>query len=148
MHALLTNQLTHQTKQVKVGFSWTEFFFGSLSPLFRGDFKWFAILFIVNILLTSFTLGFGTLIAHIAIAFFYNQWYTKDLIEKGFRPQSESDKNILLSKQYVNNNIKPFQNSSMNNNDINSIDKLKKLLDDGAITQEEFDDKKKEILNL
>ncbi|MEH7085169.1 hypothetical protein V7139_20845 [Neobacillus drentensis] len=28
------------TKQVKVGLSWTTFFFGFLTALFRGDLKW------------------------------------------------------------------------------------------------------------
>ena len=38
-------------KEVKVGFSWTVFFFGLFVPLFRGDLKWAAIMFFGTILL-------------------------------------------------------------------------------------------------
>ncbi len=39
MFVTLFNPTTRQSKQVKVGFSWTVFFFGSFPALFRGDFK-------------------------------------------------------------------------------------------------------------
>lgn len=35
-------------KQVKVGFSWTTFFFGFFVPLFRGDIKWFLIMLLTQ----------------------------------------------------------------------------------------------------
>lgn len=52
------------TKDVKVGFSWTMFFFGPLVPLFRGDLKWF----LFSILISFFTVGIGWLI----LPFVYN----------------------------------------------------------------------------
>lgn len=49
-----------------------------------------------------------------------------------------------------NNNNKPQMPNinSSNNDSTDEILKFKKLLDEGAITQEEFDAKKKELLNL
>lgn len=59
MRVNLENPNTHQLKQVKVGFSWTTFFFGFWPALFRGDWKWFAIQLAIEIVLGCFTLGIG-----------------------------------------------------------------------------------------
>ncbi|GAB5056825.1 hypothetical protein COSHB9_12130 [Companilactobacillus alimentarius] len=40
MFANLINEKNQTYKNVKVGFSWTEMFFGFWTPVFRGDFKW------------------------------------------------------------------------------------------------------------
>lgn len=64
-------------KRAPVGFSWTMLFFGILAPLFRGDFKWFFIMILLDIL----TAG----LAWFVFPFFYNEWYYKDLINKGYK---------------------------------------------------------------
>ncbi len=68
MHINLSNAATQQVKPAKIGFSWTVFFFGCLPPLFRGDWKWFFILLIVEAVFGLPTFGFGAGI--IGIIFF------------------------------------------------------------------------------
>jgi len=79
-------------KQVKLGFSWTTFFFGIFVPLFRGDLKW-TILFLILLILTS---GF----AWIILPFFYNRMYIKSLLEKGWYPADSMSRNALISKGF------------------------------------------------
>ena len=77
MTLVLQHPNTGIIKRVKVGFSWTYFFFSILVPLFRGDFKWFILGAIIGIC----TLGVGDIV----LCFIYNRIYTVGLIEKGFR---------------------------------------------------------------
>lgn len=73
------------TKTVKVGISWTVFFWGFFVPITRGDWKWAGIMVISEILLAMLTMGFGTLILHLVFVFKYNDFYINDLKEKGYR---------------------------------------------------------------
>ena len=98
MHVNLENPNTHQLKQVKVGFSWTTFFFGFWPALFRGDWKWFVIQLAIEIVLGCFTFGIGACIVGIIFSFFYNKLYINDLLEAGYVPNDKSSKDILLSK--------------------------------------------------
>ncbi len=88
-------------KQVKVGFSWTTFFFGFFVPLFRGDLKWAAIMFVTTALIGVFTMGFGSLIIGIVFSFIYNKLYIKDLIEKGWTPANEDSSNTLKANNIL-----------------------------------------------
>lgn len=65
------------TKEVKKGISWTYLFFGSLVPLFRGDFKWF----LITLIAAPVTFG----ISHFLFFFKYNDWYLNDLQDKGYK---------------------------------------------------------------
>lgn len=78
-----------KTKQVKLGYSWTFFFWGWFTPLLRGDWHWFWVTFIVASILAYTTMGFGSLIAQIVFAYFYNKLYIKDLLESGYTPADE-----------------------------------------------------------
>lgn len=80
-------------KDCKVGFSWTTFFFGAFVPLFRGDWKWFLIILV----LCSITFS----LAIIPFWFIYNKLYIKDLLEKGYLPDSDTDRDILISAGYM-----------------------------------------------
>jgi hypothetical protein len=100
MKARLQNQ-AGVTKEVKVGFSWTTFFFGFFPALFRGDLKWAAIMFIMAAVVGTFTLGFGAWIPGIIFSFVYNKIYIKDLLEKGYRPADEATQNELQSRGIV-----------------------------------------------
>ncbi len=80
----LENPITGAVKEVPVGFSWTVFFFSFFPPLFRGDYKWAIIIF----LLALITFGASTLV----FMFIYNKTYIKDLISAGYKVKSfESD---------------------------------------------------------
>lgn len=82
-------------KNVKVGFSWTTFFFGFFPALFRGDLKWAIIMFIVAAAIGSFTFGLGGLVADIVFAFIYNKLYIKELLEKQYFPADEQSEQLL-----------------------------------------------------
>ena len=90
MHAILTNEQTGQLKDVKVGFSWTMFFWGFWPCLFRGDWKWCAI--------TLLAQGFSFGAFPIVFAFLYNKLYINDMIANGWVPNSDADYAILQAK--------------------------------------------------
>jgi hypothetical protein len=88
-------------KEVKLGFSWTTFFFGFFPALFRGDLKWATIMFVTAALVGVFTLGFGAWVPGIIFSFIYNKIYIKDLLEKGYRPADEHTQSELGSKGII-----------------------------------------------
>ena len=63
-------------KAAPVGFSWTVFFFGFFPPIFRGDFKWGLIIFVLAIC------TFG--IANLIFMFIYNKLYIQSLLDQGY----------------------------------------------------------------
>lgn len=61
----------------------------------------------------------------------------------------KANKDIEAIKERVEDFInKPKENDSSSTDSIDELPKLKKMLDDGILTQEEFDAKKKQILGL
>ena len=82
----MTNPVSGETRTAPVGFSWTVFFFGFFPPLFRSDWKWAVILFLIGWL----TVGFSNLV----FSFLYNKLYLKDLIAAGFKAQSTTAPSI------------------------------------------------------
>lgn len=89
------------TKNVKVGFSWTTFFFGFIPALFRGDLKWAIIMLILEGVFGAFTFGFGAWVVGVVFSFVYNKIYIKELIEKGYKPADESAKEVLQQQQIL-----------------------------------------------
>jgi hypothetical protein len=89
------------SKEVKVGFSWTTFFFGFFPALIRGDLKWAAIMFITALAVGAFTLGFGAWIPGIIFSFVYNKIFIKDLLEKGYRPADEQSQSELEARGII-----------------------------------------------
>lgn len=82
-----------QLRTAKVGFSWTTFFFGFLVPIFRGDAKWAVIMFIASI--------FTLFLAQIVLSFTYNGTYVRELLSKGYRPEDEYSRAVLVAKGYI-----------------------------------------------
>lgn len=93
MFVNLRHSTTNQVKTAKLGFSWTFFFFGIFVPLFRSDWKWFVLGFILG----SITLG----LSHFVLWFMYNQLYVKDLLNSGWVPAGETDYQILKQKGII-----------------------------------------------
>ena len=77
MSAILTHQITGETRIVPTGFSWTTLFFSFFPALFRGDVLWAIVIFFSALL----TWGFSSLLW----PFFYNGLHIKHLLGKGFR---------------------------------------------------------------
>lgn len=84
-------------REVKLGFSWTFFFFGWFVPLFRGDWKWFLILIGTSVALGIVGLPFLVPFVFLAFSFFYNKLYAKDLYEKGYRGMTAEENDLFLS---------------------------------------------------
>jgi hypothetical protein len=102
MYANLVDERRHTYKRVKIGYSWTEMFFGFWTAAFRGDFKWCLILVLMEVLLGAFTWGGGAFLVTFIFAFFYNEIYIKNLLFKGYKPADENSYNILRSYGYLN----------------------------------------------
>jgi hypothetical protein len=84
---------TGAMRQAPVGFSWTVFFFGFFPPLFRGDWKWAAIIFLLSLL----TMGLSNLV----FIFLYNKFYIKDLIGAGFKAESIASGNMAEANEKI-----------------------------------------------
>ncbi|CAH1851842.1 DUF2628 domain-containing protein [Convivina praedatoris] len=100
MYVNLINPVNRHTKRVKIGFSWTTLFFNAFPTLFRGDWKWFFIALVIQIILGVPSFGIGVGIFSIVFAFIYNGLYLRDLLAKGYRPMDDMSKNIINSQGY------------------------------------------------
>lgn len=100
MHVALVNQ-AGVAKHVKVGFSWTTFFFGFIPALIRGDLKWAIIMLLLQIVAGSLTFGAGAIVVGIIFAFVYNNIYIKEMLEKGYMAASPQDRMTLELRHIV-----------------------------------------------
>ena len=85
-------------KECKIGFSWTNFFFGFFVPIFREDWK-FALIQLASAFIT-----YG--ISNFVFPFFYNKAYINGLLEKGYTPATEVDRDILVSNGVIVDNAR------------------------------------------
>jgi hypothetical protein len=95
------NMLNPDTGLIKTGFygfSWTTFFFGAFPALFRSDFITFVGVFVVLTIIAIATEGFGIFLAMIVWAFMYNKYYTRRLIERGFKFNGSPEENNRAAK--------------------------------------------------
>ena len=101
MKVTLINNNNGDIKEVKLGFSWTTFFWGGLVPLIRKDWIAAIILIAVNIVISACTYGFGTIFFDIAVAAFYNKNYIQRLIKDNYHPNGETEE-MKLRKYNIN----------------------------------------------
>lgn len=126
MYVNLKNKKTGEVKQVKVGFSWTEFFFGWWVPLFRGDWFWFLIQLAATVVATlpmifMFPLSFGGVVS-LVFSFIYNKLYAQRLIEHyHYTPVSDTDYQILLQHGIVTRQFHCSDFNSVRNSSTNKI---------------------------
>ncbi|GGD10370.1 DUF2628 domain-containing protein [Pontibacillus salipaludis] len=88
-------------KEVKLGFSWTTFFFGFIPALIRGDLKWAVIMFALAAVAGVFTFGLGAWVPGIIFSFVYNKIFIKELLEKGYRPATVEEEAKLQAEGIV-----------------------------------------------
>jgi len=81
------------TKRIKLGFSWTLFFFGLWVPIFRGDFRNLFRIWLLSIVTLS--------IYYWVSCWTYNTRYTKQLLEKGYLPADDTAKNELIRRSII-----------------------------------------------
>ena len=98
---VMENPNTGHIKEAPVGFSWTVLFFGFFPPLFRGDWKWAIIMF----LLSMITMGLSGLV----FMFIYNKLYIKDLGGSGFKVKSVGMGTIDQVSQKIGLNLPALQ---------------------------------------
>lgn len=77
-----------------VGFSWTFLFFGFFVLLLRGNYAMAGIHFLIFILSGPFCW-----LVQIILAFYVNQWYTLNLIERGYYFDCDHDSKVWACEQ-------------------------------------------------
>ena len=92
--AFLENPRTGQIRSAPIGFSWTMFFFGPFPPLFRGDWKWFAIIFFAGICCALISFGLLGWVPGIIGSFIWNKSYLEGLVRDGFQLKSTLSGNL------------------------------------------------------
>lgn len=80
------NPQTNHHREAPVGFAWTVLFFGFFPALFRKDWKWALIIFLLA--------GMTCYLSTIVFAFLYNRLYIRDLIADGYFARSITDGTI------------------------------------------------------
>ena len=87
-------------KEIKLGYSWTMLFWGFMVPVFRGDWKWFLILFFGPSVLAAVSAGILIItfpVLYLVFGFFYNKIYAQELNEKGIRGMTKEENDLLVS---------------------------------------------------
>ena len=81
---ILENPRTGQIRLAPVGFSWTMFFWGPFAPMFRGDWKWAIIVFVLALIFAGISFGFLGWVPGVIGAFLWNKSYITRLVSDGF----------------------------------------------------------------
>lgn len=90
----LKNPTTGEIKMAPVGFSWTTFFFGFWVSIFRADWKYAIIQFV----LACFTWNLSSIV----FGFIYNKLYVKDLLYKqGFKVTGSRSGNLQFASNHL-----------------------------------------------
>ncbi len=102
----LANPQTGETRIAPIGFSWTTSFFGYLPAIFRTDWKWTIIMFVLSFV------TFG--LSYFVFPFIYNKLYINDLLDKGFRIKSIEGADIRTIEMKINRDLRMFKYESYN----------------------------------
>lgn len=97
MKIQLLNETTGERKDLKVGFSWTYFFFTLFVSLFRKDWKWLGIGLLVAVIASAVDMILLNSVYGLVMAFFYNKIYAKELVGKGFKGATEQEDKTLMN---------------------------------------------------
>ena len=135
-------------KEAPVGFSWTTLFLGSFVALFRGDWMWALIMFIVQFI----TFGLGAIL----FAFIYNRFYVEGLLKQGYTVISYwGDKKEIeraaqikltgLQSKNLSNNRDSSKSSKNYKNKSDDLKDLEELYNDGTLTKDQFQKAKKKL---
>ncbi len=129
--------------KVPTGFSWTTLFFGPIPALLRGDILWGIGMILVSIITGGLSL--------VVFPFIYNKIYIKALIEKGYEPFDRCDKEYLIRKNIYNKKAFTMKDGmyfykNINESNVDELIKWRDLYERGAITKDEYEKKKKELL--
>jgi hypothetical protein len=89
----MSNPATGLMKDGFYGFSWTTLLFGGFPALFRADFLTFLGYFAIAFILVVVTGGIGSFLLWIIWPFMYNKYYTRRLVERGFRFAGSPEQN-------------------------------------------------------
>lgn len=104
MNVNLKNDLG-QVKQVKLGFSWTAFFFGFFVPVFRQDWKWAGIMFgaglVAGVIANQLNVPYIGLGLNIVWGLLYNKLHVKELLAKGWQPATDFDAEAIRTKGQI-----------------------------------------------
>ena len=102
MKIVFEHPSTGEIKVAPVGFSWSTLLFGALIPLYRGDYKWAILMFIIDCL-TLIVIG------HFIFAVIYNEIFIKDLVRKGFRVRDVIDGNLKDAEMKLKIRLKKIE---------------------------------------
>jgi hypothetical protein len=119
------------------GYSWTTLFFGPFVPLFRADFLTFLGYFAVVLVVGLITAGIGGFICFVIWSFFYNSYYTKKLLEKGYEFSGTEEQNEeaarVLEVQTTKHQSEKFSKTVEEKHEIYNTKKvINRSLDDDA----------------
>ncbi len=104
--AIFENPHTGQIKEAPLGYSWTMFFFSFFPPMFRGDWKWVAIVFFSALIGALVSFGILAWVGPLVCYFVWNKSYARDLISKVFRLKGVAGGNLDVVDGYVGYHVK------------------------------------------
>ena len=165
------NPHTGENRKAPVGYSWTVFCFNFIAPLFRSDWKGSGLILLIN-----FVLLFSSFIwdpnqqhesAHRSLHFwvgaiiagFYNKFYIKGLVKKGFQAYriqvgvlaeelfTHKLDNLIPVSEEPQTNQKPQEPEPKNEDSVeDKLRQLNELKEKNLINDEEYNKKKEKLL--
>lgn len=122
---MMRHPTTGAARKGFVGFSWTTLFFGFFPPLFRGQ-------LLVALAVAALAIMTGWL-STVAWAFFYNNWFTRQLLQDGYEFSDTPEKTrFALARLGLASDTAPSENA------LDALSKYAELRSSGALSDAEF----------